>query len=299
MKQGRLVPLQAPLPTPYDIDKPKQSRRAIRSFRLLALIFGAAFYYTFLHQAVASSFSSKLPFTTLVRPQVLPHRQALVDQCKNLRAPAGPPPDFNPATRLDNGGKSDRFVEGTKPVVIRNAKIWTGRVGGNEVTRGDVLLDRGLVVDVGKIHEDFLTLEDVEVIDAKGRWVTPGLVDLHSHIGVDSSPHLNGAADTNSRKAPILPWLRSIDGLNTHDQAFELTVSGGVTTAQVLPGSANNIGGQAFVIKLRSTSEKSVISKVLEPPQTLITPSSNVTHLHWRHMKSVFNFISHTSTHFG
>ena len=46
----------------------------------------------------------------------------------------------------------------------------------------------------------------------------------------------------NSRKAPILPWLRSIDGLNTHDDAYELSMSGGVTTAQVLPGSANNIG---------------------------------------------------------
>ena len=55
-----------------------------------------------------------------------------------------------------------------------------------------------------------------------------------------------GASDTNSHKAPILPWLRSIDGLNTHDAAYELAVAGGVTTAQILPGSANNIG-KAFV----------------------------------------------------
>ena len=48
--------------------------------------------------------------------------------------------------------------------------------------------------------------------------------------------------DTNSHKAPILPWLRSIDGLNTHDASYKLAIAGGVTTVQVLPGSANNIG---------------------------------------------------------
>ena len=56
------------------------------------------------------------------------------------------------------------------------------------------------------------------------------------------SPCPAGAQDTNSVKAPILPWLRSIDGLNTHDASYELAMAGGVTTAQILPGSANNIG---------------------------------------------------------
>ena len=51
-----------------------------------------------------------------------------------------------------------------------------------------------------------------------------------------------GADDTNSYKAPILPWLRSLDGLNTHDDGYGLARSGGVTTAQILPGSANDIG---------------------------------------------------------
>jgi hypothetical protein len=51
-----------------------------------------------------------------------------------------------------------------------------------------------------------------------------------------------GANDMNSVKAPVLPWLRSLDGLNTHDDSYELARSGGVTTAQILPGSANDIG---------------------------------------------------------
>jgi hypothetical protein len=51
-----------------------------------------------------------------------------------------------------------------------------------------------------------------------------------------------GANDLNSKRGPILPWLRSIDGFNTHDDAFELAMAGGVTSAQILPGSANAIG---------------------------------------------------------
>jgi hypothetical protein len=118
---------------------------------------------------------------------------------------------------------------------------------------------------------------------------------------------LQGAADSNSHKAPILPWLRSIDGLNTHDAAYELAIAGGVTTAQVLPGSANNIGqafvnflssltsnscyhflgGQSFVIKLRPTAERSSTSMVIEPPQTLINSVNDTGYIRWRHMKYV------------
>jgi imidazolonepropionase-like amidohydrolase len=73
----------------------------------------------------------------------------------------------------------------------------------------------------------------------------PSIVDLHSHIGVDSAPALRGASDTNSLKGLVLPWLRSLDGLNTHDDAYQLSISGGVTTANVLPGSTDAIGSFA------------------------------------------------------
>jgi imidazolonepropionase-like amidohydrolase len=64
---------------------------------------------------------------------------------------------------------------------------------------------------------------------------------MHSHYGVDPAPGLKGTDDTNSLKAPILPWLRSLDGINTHDLAFNLSIAGGITTSMVLPGSAGNI----------------------------------------------------------
>jgi len=88
------------------------------------------------------------------------------------------------------------------------------------------------------------------------------IVDLHSHLGVLSTPILGGASfcadcprtladgfmiilgavDLNSAKGPIVPYLRSIDGLNTHDAGYQLAIAGGVTTVQVLPGSINAMG---------------------------------------------------------
>ncbi|KAF8967351.1 hypothetical protein BDZ97DRAFT_1938242 [Flammula alnicola] len=149
----------------------------------------------------------------------------------------------------------------------------------------------GVIIAVGYIPPSLLAAAQargggkLRVQDVGGKWVTPGLVDLHSHIGVYSSPALSGASDGNSRKSPILPWLRSIDGLNTHDASYELAIAGGVTTAQVLPGSANNMGGQAFVIKLRPTAERSATSKVIEPPLTLTHSPNGTDYIRWRHMK--------------
>lgn len=80
--------------------------------------------------------------------------------------------------------------------------------------------------------------------------------------------------------------LRSLDGINTHDMAYELSMSGGVTTALIIPGSAGSIGGQGFVLKLRPTAERSPFSKLVEPPFTYngsgIVPAQPVR---WRYLK--------------
>ncbi|KAJ6455316.1 hypothetical protein C8R47DRAFT_1328912 [Mycena vitilis] len=202
-------------------------------------------------------------------------------QCLALRDPLEPTPAFI-ASRATQG--SDRFVTGTPPVLIRNAKILTSARNGTEVVYGDILLDNGVVLGVGYIPSALRQRANLHIIDVEGKWVSPGIVDVHSHLGVYSAPALEGASDGNSIKAPILPWLRSLDGLNTHDDAYRLAIAGGVTTAQVLPGSANNIGGQAFLIKLRPTAERSASAMLLEPPLTLGLNASN-TRAKWRHMK--------------
>ncbi|KAJ7268559.1 hypothetical protein C8J57DRAFT_1325544 [Mycena rebaudengoi] len=185
-----------------------------------------------------------------------------------------PEPGFT-ATRARAGQGSDRYVTGTSTTLLRNAKILTGARNGTEVVYGDVLLDKGVVIAVGYIPEEQLVgLRNLDIVDTEGKWVSPGLVDAHSHLGVHPAPGLAGSADGNSHKAPILPWLRSIDGLNTHDDAYALARAGGVTTAQILPGSANNIGGQAFLIKTRQTPERSTSAMLLEPPHTLFLNST-------------------------
>lgn len=111
--------------------------------------------------------------------------------CEKIRTPAGPPPSFSTAARTEN----DRFVPGTPPVLLRNATIWTGARNGTEIVYGDVLLDRGLVVAVGYIPPSLLESvgqSSIRVEDVEGAWVTPGLVDLHSHLGVFSAPTLVG-----------------------------------------------------------------------------------------------------------
>ncbi|BGP18790.1 hypothetical protein JCM10213_003446 [Rhodosporidiobolus nylandii] len=187
-----------------------------------------------------------------------------VERCEDLHVLPGVPDSFW------RRKESDRFVPGTRPTLIRNATVWTGEDDGKEVLHNhDVLLDRGLIIDVG---ENLQREAFADVIDAHGAWLTPGIVDMHSHVGVDSLPSLSGADDTNSRAGAVLPHLRSLDGINGHDLAYRRIAAGGITTTLVLPGSANNVGGQAFVIKLRPTAERTIDSRVVEMPWNVARP---------------------------
>lgn len=135
------------------------------------------------------------PFQELLEPEFegsQKTRDYLKAKCASLRTPAGPPASFKVASRLEKG--SDRWVPGTPPILLRNARIWTGARNGTEVVYGDLLLDYGLIVAVGYIPPRLLENEKVVIRDVGGKWVTPGLVDLHSHIGVHSAPSLRGTS---------------------------------------------------------------------------------------------------------
>ncbi|KAJ7284617.1 carbohydrate esterase family 9 protein [Mycena rebaudengoi] len=211
------------------------------------------------------------------------HAASTVARCRGLEMPAGPSADFHERT------ESDRFVPGTKPHLIQNAKMWTGGNNGTEIFSGDILIDKGLIKGVGHFGSASLLKtygSDLVVVDAKGAYITPGICDVHSHLGNGASPALEGADDTNSHHGTIMPWLRSLDGLNTHDDSYPLSIAGGVTTALILPGSGDAIGGQAYVIKLRKTPERSSTSMVLEPPYQINSSFGDPTlPPRWRHMK--------------
>ncbi|KXN85384.1 hypothetical protein AN958_11484 [Leucoagaricus sp. SymC.cos] len=248
------------------------ARHLLWGFVLLGFLYSITF-----HPKLSQTFSFQKDYS-----QAPPHIQPVIAKCLSLRQEPCPPPDF--------WGRScsDRYEPGTRPVFIKGGRIWTGRNNGTQVIHGDILMDKGIIKSIGRLG--WMDLDayggDLQVVDAKGAWVTPGLVDVHSHIGDFSLPELEGALDDNSMQGIVQPWLRSLDGLNTRDETYPLSLAGGVTTSLVLPGSADAIGGQAFVIKLRETSEKSPSSMLVEPPyQINITyPDPNLP-FRWRHMK--------------
>ncbi|CAJ2509341.1 Uu.00g143670.m01.CDS01 [Anthostomella pinea] len=158
-------------------------------------------------------------------------------------------------------GRNARYIDGHKPTLIKNATIWVGepvegasdedaRTGkGYSWVSGDVFVEYGLIKKVGKDVDGSYLSSDYLVFDAQGRPLTTGIIDMHSHAGVDSLPELWGNEDTNEMSSDITPYVRSIDGLQPNDHQLQVIKSGGVTTSLVLPGSGNNIGGEAFVIK--------------------------------------------------
>ncbi|KAI0374139.1 composite domain of metallo-dependent hydrolase [Pilatotrama ljubarskyi] len=205
----------------------------------------------------------------------------ILGRCNSLHLTPGPGPEFNRRTH------SDRFQPGTTPVLIRNATIWTGLKNGSEVFHGDVLLDKGLILTVARDSLDIKAqYGNITTIEANGAWLTPGVIDVHSHMTSEPSPQLDGAQDGNSYFGPMVPWLRVLDGMNTHDDSFLHAITGGVTTSLIIPGSLNAIGGQGFVIKTRPTKERSPTAMLLEPPYGLNGSSVDPEMPpRWRHMK--------------
>ncbi|KAI0148611.1 amidohydrolase [Xylariaceae sp. FL1272] len=144
--------------------------------------------------------------------------------------------------------RNARYRDGHEPTLIKNATIWVGepatgtseddaRMGkGFSWISGDVLLEHGLIKQVGDIDENALS-PDTIVWNAQGRRLTTGIIDMHSHSGVYDIPQLEGNGDTNEMSSDITPFVRSIDGLNPLDHQIQVIKSGGVTTSLVLPGS--------------------------------------------------------------
>ncbi|KAK0206400.1 carbohydrate esterase family 9 protein [Desarmillaria ectypa] len=181
---------------------------------------------------------------------------------------------------------SDRYEPGTNATLIKNATILTGEISDGEgviLVGSDILLDMGIVKAIGNFSPNYGD-SSTSVIHANGAWVTPGLIDLHSHLGVMSIPLTEGASDANSKKGPIVPWLRSIDALNTHDDGFKLAVAGGVTSVKVIPGNMNAIAGEAFMIKTRPTSKRSPSSMVIELPDLWNATKQEGKHVPWRYL---------------
>ena len=177
------------------------------------------------------SFVVALAATVMITPVVAP---AAADA-----APAKPVSRF----AQDPYASTYRAV-GSPAVLIRDATVLTGT--GTRLDDADVLMRDGRIVAVGR---DLDAPADAVQVDGRGKWVTPGLIDVHSHLGVYPSPGASAHSDGNEATAPTTPNVWAEHSVWPQDPGFATALAGGVTSMQVLPGSANLIGGRGVTLK--------------------------------------------------
>jgi len=129
------------------------------------------------------------------------------------------------------------------PTLIRNATVFDGN--GAELANADVLMRDGRIVAVGQN----LSAEGATVIDGTGKFVTPGIIDAHSHLGVYPSPSINATSDGNELTQPNTAEVWAEHSVWPQDPGFLRAVAGGITTLHVLPGSGNLFGGRGVTLR--------------------------------------------------
>jgi len=128
-------------------------------------------------------------------------------------------------------------------IVIVNANMFDGL--GNEFKDYDILIKDGKIQEIGPD----LVIDGSQVIDAQGKWVTPGIIDIHSHMGVYPAPGVRTSSDGNEATAPVTAEVWAEHSVWTQDPQFVLALKGGITSFHVLPGSANLMGGRGATFK--------------------------------------------------
>lgn len=146
-------------------------------------------------------------------------------------------------------------------LAIVNGKIYT--MSGRILEKGALIIDGGKISDVG---ENLKPPKGAEIINAAGKFVFPGFIDAHSHVGIFEEAVGEIGEDGNEWTDPVTPQLRAIDAVNPADRAFEDAVRGGITCVFTGPGSANVIGGQSVALK---TCGKVIDRMVVKAPAGL------------------------------
>lgn len=153
-------------------------------------------------------------------------------------------------------------------VLIKNATVLTVTQGTLENT--DVLVENGMIKKIGKN----LQAANIDVIDASGKYLMPGIIDAHSHVALDA---------VNEATSPITAEVRMTDVIDPYDIGIYRALAGGVTTSHALHGSANAIGGQSVTLKHRYGSGNPNDLVMKEAPRTIkFALGENPTRVHGR-----------------
>ena len=164
-------------------------------------------------------------------------------------ASAPPPKTADAGARPDLGLSADPYPSTYKrvmspPVLLQRATVLTGN--GQRLDAADVLMRDGRIVAVGNGLE---VPADAVRVDASGKWVTPGIIDIHSHLGVYPSPGASAHSDGNEATSPVTAQVWAEHSIWPQDPGFHAALAGGVTALQILPGSANLVGGRGVTVK--------------------------------------------------
>jgi imidazolonepropionase-like amidohydrolase len=161
-------------------------------------------------------------------------------------AALAPKPKPAPPIRINQDPYPSTYVRYPgAPTLIRGATVFDGE--GGKLERGDVLIADGLVKAV---EANLMAPDGALVIDGAGKFVTPGVIDIHSHLGDYPSPGVDSLSDGNEATSPARPEVWAEHSVWPQDPGFSRALAnGGVTTLQVLPGSANLFGGRSVVLK--------------------------------------------------
>ncbi len=144
--------------------------------------------------------------------------------------------------------KAALSTPGAPAIAIRGATIMTAT--GKTIANGTIVLAGGAISAVGA-DGSVNVPAGARVVDGKGKYVTPGLIDAHSHIGVYAAPSARAHDDGNESSAPVTAQARAQYSYWPQDPQISRAIAGGVTAALILPGSANLVGGEGFTVVMR------------------------------------------------
>ena len=188
-----------------------------------------------------------MPISNALRSAYLVLPLALM-ACSNAEGPktASSEPAAKPAEKVPAPFPSTYKAYPGVSTAIRNVTIFDGE--GGKIDNGVVFMSGGKISSVG--GSGTAIPADVAVIDGTGKFVTPGIIDIHSHLGDYPSPAVEANSDGNEATSPTTPEVWAEHSVWPQDPGFSRALTnGGITSLQILPGSANLMGGRSVVLK--------------------------------------------------